>query len=196
MDPGSRMNFAAACALVLDGSVNGAEISAQILKGFGVGQILRCESQEEALRRLDRDKVDLVLVDRDLKEHDGCDFIAQLRRTGVDGNAAAPVILTMGQVRGSDLNRARNCGASFVLSKPFSSDTLLKRIVWLKLTPREFIKASSYSGPDRRFRFAGPPPGSTGRRATDKAGALGAPVAPNLSQAEIDGMFKANKVSL
>ena len=33
---------------------------------------------------------------------------------------------------------------------------------------REFIDTTAYLGPDRRFRFLGPPPGSMGRRATDR----------------------------
>lgn len=194
MSPESRTNFAAARALVLDGSAHGAEISVQMLKGFGVGRVVRCVTPAEALEGLARETMDLVLVDRDLAGHDGCAFVSRLRRSGLEGNATAPVILTMGHVRTSDLDRARDCGANFVLTKPFSPEVLFKRIVWLSRSQRQFIEAPGYVGPDRRCRFMGPPAGTAGRRIDDRSDPLGAAVSPNLSETEIAGMFKAQRV--
>jgi DNA-binding response OmpR family regulator len=60
-------------------------------------------------------------------------------------------------IRLSRVTEARDCGANFVITKPFSSATLLERIVWVARDERPFLEVGDYFGPDRRFRTVGPP---------------------------------------
>ncbi len=47
---------------------------------------------------------------------------------------------------------ARDCGANFIITKPFSAKNLLERIVWVARDERPFLEVGDYFGPDRRFR--------------------------------------------
>ena len=59
----------------------------------------------------------------------------------------------------SKIAEVRDCGANFVVTKPFSASTLLERIVWAARDTRPFLEVGDYFGPDRRFRDLGPPAG-------------------------------------
>jgi hypothetical protein len=61
---------------------------------------------------------------------------------------------------------------------------------------RMFVDCEAYAGPDRRFKFEGPPPGEDGRRDNDLPAEVGQATDPNLSQDELDSMMKVSKVSL
>ena len=65
------------------------------------------------------------------------------------------------------MQRARDCGANFILARPLSPEVLLERILWIAREKRHFISCSSYVGPDRRFHEAGPPVGMPERRTTE-----------------------------
>ena len=69
----------------------------------------------------------------------------------------APVIMTAAHIRRSKIAEARDCGANFVVTKPFSAATLLERIVWVARDVRPFLEVGDYFGPDRRVRAEGPP---------------------------------------
>jgi DNA-binding response OmpR family regulator len=74
----------------------------------------------------------------------------------------APVIMTAAHIRRSRVAEARDCGANFLITKPFSASALLQRIVWVARDGRPFIEVGDYFGPDRRFR-SDPPPGQERR---------------------------------
>jgi DNA-binding response OmpR family regulator len=93
---------------------------------------------------------------------DGFQLVRWLRRSGLEPNAFAPVIMTAAHIRRSRVAEARDCGASFVITKPFSARTLLERIVWVARDGRPFLEIGDYFGPDRRFR-TGKPPGEERR---------------------------------
>lgn len=189
-----HVNLTKAAGLVLESSANGADFFAQILKGFGFADVLQASTCEGALRQASGRTIDIFVIEQRLASgEDGCKFVEALRRTRHAPNCWAPIILTMGHVRSSDVARARDCGANFVVTKPISAEALLRRILWTGRERRAFIDAETYLGPDRRFKFIGPPTGTEGRRATDRTGLLGEAREPNLSAAELDGMFKPQR---
>jgi DNA-binding response OmpR family regulator len=98
---------------------------------------------------------------------------------------------TLGNVR-----QARDAGANLVVAKPLSPDVLLRRITWVARESRQFIVAPGYVGPDRRFRNDGPPVGTNGRRSDDLSLEVPDAVMPNMSQNEVDVLFKPRRVSL
>jgi hypothetical protein len=69
--------------------------------------------------------------------------------------------------RETTVKRARDAGANMVIAKPMSPANLYDRLAWIALTPRKFVDAPNYFGPDRRFKIEGPP-GGVGRRKADK----------------------------
>jgi len=81
-----------------------------------------------------------------------------LAGSGLDPNALVPGFRTAAHIRRPRVADARDCGASFIITKPFSATTLLERIVWVARDGRPFLEVGDYFGPDRRFRTTPAPP--------------------------------------
>ena len=150
-------NFAGAVTMVIDDSPFALELTAQAVLGFGIKVRHACSSAAEAIGVLRDHPVDLILVDCEMPGMSGYEFVRWLRRSGLEPNAFAPVIMTAAHVRRSKVSEARDCGASFVITKPFSASTLLERLVWVARDARPFLEVGDYFGPDRRFRQGDPP---------------------------------------
>jgi len=190
----TRVNLTKAVVLVVETTTHAADVLAQILKGFGVAETHRCTSVKEAEKVLSTRSVDLIIVDPDVKDGDGYEFLRKLRASHQEPNCYAPIILISGHARISNVKRARDTGANFFIGKPIAPNTLLERILWIGRDKRPFVEAGVYIGPDRRFKFEGPPPNSEGRRASDLTQPLGDADEPNMSQNEIDNLLKPQRV--
>lgn len=191
----AKINLTNANVLVLEQSRHGFEILSQILRGFGVGVVTHSTSREHAERALRGSEFDFIIVDPTLGGEDGFGFVQWLRHSKLEPNCHTPVIMACGHSPSSGVTRARDSGANFFVVKPVTPTLLLDRIQWLARDKREFVDAGeAYCGPNRRFKFEGPPAGSSGRRAEDRSDPLGAASEPNLSQDEISSMIKAQRV--
>ena len=145
-------NFNGAVTMVIDDSPFALELTAQALLGFGIKVRHACSSAAEAIGVLRDRPVDLILVDCEMPGMSGYEFVRWLRRSGLEPNAFAPVIMTAAHVRRSKVTEARDCGANFLITKPFSAGVLLERIVWVARDARPYLEVGDYFGPDRRFR--------------------------------------------
>ncbi len=76
-----------------------------------------------------------------------------------------------------------------VVAKPISPAKLYDRLAWVAFTPRKFVDAPTYFGPDRRFKIEGFPNG-VGRRKGDNVADIAESTGPTLSQSEIDNLLK------
>lgn len=160
----TRINLEKAEVLLLDESLEGMGILLQIVAAFGVRNTHPCRSPDEARKlALSRD-IDLVLVGANGQDSTSYDFIRWLRRSGLEPNAFAPTMLISGHTQLRNVQRARDCGANYIVAKPVSPDVLLERIIWVAREKRPFIQCDSYYGPDRRVHDSGPPPGVAERR--------------------------------
>jgi len=146
------INLAAAVTMVVDDSSFALDLTAQALLGFGIRTRYACRSAAEAIEILRDNPIDLLVVDCEMPGIDGFELIRWLRRSGLEPNAFVPVILTAAHIRRPRVTEARDCGASFIITKPFSAATLLERIVWVARDGRPFLEVGDYFGPDRRFR--------------------------------------------
>lgn len=156
------INLASASTMVVDDSPFALELTAQSLMGFGIRTRHACVGAAEAMEILRDQNIDLLVVDCDMPGIDGFELVRWLRRSGLEPNAFVPVIMTAAHIRRSRVAEARDCGANFIITKPFSAATLLERIVWVSRDGRPFLEVGDYFGPDRRFRKA-PAPGDERR---------------------------------
>jgi DNA-binding response OmpR family regulator len=101
------------------------------LVGFALRQagyvVVEAPSGEEALRLLDRELPDLMVLDVNLPGIDGFEVLKRTRTRARDASALPILMLT---VRGEeeDLVRGLDLGADDYLTKPFSPRTLLARV--------------------------------------------------------------------
>lgn len=191
-----RINLEKAHILLLDASAHGLEIMVQIMTGFGMRNFYRCQKVEEAQTIVRAKPVDLFIVDPNFGDADGYEFLKWLRRSGIEPNCHAPIILVSGHAQISNVRKARDTGANFFMVKPLTAGALLDRVLWLARDKRPFVELDHYVGPDRRFKMQGPPAGSDGRRKNDLPLDIGDASEPNMSQFEIDGLLKPQKAVL
>ena len=192
----TRINLEKAAVLVLDDNGPSLDILAQVVSGFGVSQLTRAESVKEAQALVATKTFDLIIRDVQMPEVDGIEFIYWLRRDAPESNRYVPVILVTGHTRTTDIFRTRDAGANFTVAKPITPKVLLERIFWVAREERAFIECDSYVGPDRRFKYEGPPIGMEGRRRDDLPAEVGNALEANMSQEEINNLMKVAKVQI
>lgn len=146
------INLAGAVTMVVDDSAFALDVTSQALMGFGIRTRHACLGAAEAMEVLKEQNIDLLVVDCEMPVIDGFELVRWLRRSGLEPNAFVPVIMTAAHIRRPRVAEARDCGASFIITKPFSAATLLERIVWVARDGRPFLEVGDYFGPDRRFR--------------------------------------------
>jgi CheY-like chemotaxis protein len=173
----------------------GMSIMVQILTGFGVKSLHRCESVAEARDTVSKVEIDLIVCDA-CSSGEGYDFVEWLRRSRIEPNCYVPVLLTAGHTPTNAVARARDCGAHFVMAKPLTPIAVLERILWIAKEGRRFVECDTYLGPDRRFKNEGVPSGMTGRRRDDLQGEIGEAETPNMDQEVIDSLMKTRRVEL
>ena len=174
------INLTGAVTMVVDDSAFALDLTTQALMGFGIRTRHACQSATDAMEILKEQNIDLLVVDCEMPEIDGFELVRWLRRSGLEPNAFVPVIMTAAHIRRPRVAEARDCGASFIITKPFSATTLLERIVWVARDGRPFLEVGDYFGPDRRFRKV-PAPGDERRadlirKSAFEAGKAEAPV--------------------
>jgi CheY-like chemotaxis protein len=99
------------------------------------------------------EKIDILIIDWQLKTLDGIDLAVHLRQSLDSPNRMIPIIMLTAHNDRVDIEKARDAGISEYLVKPFSSKTLLERLYAVVEEPRSFILCKSFVGPDRR-RFS------------------------------------------
>ncbi len=168
-DPKAWINLEKAQLLLLDDHIEGTIVLAQIASAFGVRKFFKAKSIDEAKEIALHEELHLILANANLKSSSAYDFIHWLRRAKIEPNSFTPIILITGHTQLSNIRRARDCGANFVMAKPVSPAALLERIGFVAREKKPFVSCGDYLGPDRRFHDVGPPPGIAGRRHDDKA---------------------------
>lgn len=151
------INLSNAATMVVDDSSFSLQLTTACLLGFGIRTRHAITRPGDAMEILAETPIDLLVVDCDMPDMDGYELVRWLRRTKNQPNAFVPVIMTAAHVRRSRVQDARDCGANFMITKPFSARNLLERIVWVARDERPFLEVGDYFGPDRRFRDE--PPG-------------------------------------
>jgi DNA-binding response OmpR family regulator len=197
LDPSARINLRTASVLVLDVNPEALDVTRQLLNGFGVRAVHACDTAEAARHEFQQRTLELIVIDPLLNGgEDGFGLIAWMRREDLSPNRCTPIIAALSHNTLGNVKATRDAGANFVVAKPLSPELLLQRIEWIARENRQFIIAPGYVGPDRRFKKMGPPPGTDGRRADDLTADVPVAAEPNMSQLEVDELFKPMKVTL
>lgn len=194
--PSDRVNLGQSSVLLVDHNTKSLDMLSSIFHGFGVREQIKCGSSERAVKLVQQRDIDLILIDCSMPEMDGYDFTRWLRRETAAPLRHTPVIMLTGHAAQSKVQKSRDCGASFVVTKPLTPAVLLQRILWLAADERSFVECPTYVGPDRRVRNFGPPMNMAGRRAGDLSAHVGAATEENMDQASIDMMMKPMRVAL
>lgn len=113
-------------ALVIDDSRAVRLIIGRILREIGM-EVLEAGDGVQALAQLDRNPgVELMLVDWNMPEMNGLDFIRAVRANRAYD--AVRILMVTSEAQADQVARALSAGANEYLMKPFSKDVLVAKL--------------------------------------------------------------------
>lgn len=124
-------NFANASVVMIDASPISLEVLTGILSGCGFRKMYRCADMASGTDTVKTHSVDLILIDPYAFKEAAYDFVRWLRSERRGPNAAVPVVILTAYTYVRLITAARQCGADYVIAKPFSTQGLLERILWV-----------------------------------------------------------------
>ena len=93
---------------------------------------------------------DIVITDWEMEPLDGIDFTRMVRTAPDSPNPFVPIIMLTAHSSMERVIQARDSGVNEFLTKPVTARGLYTRISTVIESPRQFVRASEYFGPDRR----------------------------------------------
>jgi two-component system chemotaxis response regulator CheY len=113
-------------ALVIDDSRAVRMIIGQVLREVGM-EVLEAATGLEGLEQMRRNPdVELVLVDWNMPEMNGLDFIRAVRSQ--HGRAAVRILMVTSEAEGDQVRRALDAGANEYVMKPFTREVLVAKL--------------------------------------------------------------------
>lgn len=142
--------FAACRALVVEPRIGVRRGLHDLLIGLGVARVDASAKVEPLWRQLDEGRFNVLFLDWSAAVD--APAILQTLRAPDNRHRFLPVVVMSGYSDLAHVARARDCGASEYLFKPFSAEMVTSRLLAIVCSPRLFIGAGGYFGPDRRRR--------------------------------------------
>jgi two-component system, chemotaxis family, chemotaxis protein CheY len=116
-------------ALVIDDSAVTRSIAKSILKGMGFEVIEAGNGREGLVQLKGLGKADLVLVDWNMPEMDGIEFIRVIRAH--HEYDALPLLMVTTNAKVEDVAAALNAGANEYIMKPFTEEIIREKLALL-----------------------------------------------------------------
>ncbi len=160
--------------LVLEDNSHMALILREVMRGFGLRDIREARDAATAFEIIKDNHIDIALVDQNLGDLDGTEFVQLIRNADDSPNPYIQIIMVTAHGDRKTVMEALRSGANEFMVKPVTPMDLYKKLGSCIDRPRQFVRTSSYFGPDRRRRQD---PGHRGpwRRKDDPAEGLNDP---------------------
>ena len=137
--------------LVLGAKTHNIQILRSVLTIVGVGKIVQVEDGATAAHLLCIENFNAVFCE--LGPEAQLSFVRMARRREGVLNPMIPIFLLQSQIRHRHLEKARDCGATDLLTVPISPRTVAGKLGAATKAPRAFIVGQDFFGPDRRARI-------------------------------------------
>ena len=135
--------------LIADNDALLAQVLLQNLRAIGFPKVQHVRDGSTALQYIQNNPVDLLITEWDMPPYDGLELIERLRRLN-SPKRGIPIIMLTGKGELQHVSTARDVGITEFVVKPFSAQTLFRRIEQIADHPRGFVMSDNYVGPDRR----------------------------------------------
>ncbi len=89
-------------------------------------KVVEVESGEECLKRLKKEKPDLILLDVMMRGKDGWEICRKIKAD--EKHRDIPVAMLTVRASEEDMNKSLECGADTHINKPFGVEDLLERV--------------------------------------------------------------------
>jgi CheY-like chemotaxis protein len=139
--------------LVVDDRWFQRRLISDTLRSLGRVHVEHAATAEECEQALERVQPDILILDWDLDGGRGLALVQRIRG-GALGEAyrKLAIILVGARNKESEIERARNAGVDEFVLRPFSTSTMLSRVIEVRDHRREWVESAAYVGPCRRRR--------------------------------------------
>jgi len=145
-----QTEFSGHRVLLLGAKTHNIQILRSVLALVGVGKMIYTEDRTTALHLLCMEHFNAVFCELDAQSQ--LAFVRAARRREGVLNPMIPIFLLQSQMRRRHLEKARDSGATDLLTVPVSPRTVAGKLRAATKTPRPFIAGQEFFGPDRRAR--------------------------------------------
>jgi two-component system, chemotaxis family, chemotaxis protein CheY len=136
--------------LLVDDEPNMRKVVRTMLFGVGIKKIFEAEDAMSGLNMIRLHHPTLVIVDWEMPDVDGAQFIKMVRSPKTFPYPDVPIIILSGHSDQWRVVEAGRVGAHEYLLKPVSTQALMSRLAAIFLQPRPMIKTAEYYGPAPR----------------------------------------------
>ena len=140
--------------LIVDDSRFARTTVKNVLRVLGIRNVSEAEDAAQAFVIVEKQGVDVVIVDFEMPGMSGAEFTWRLRRSKIERIQQMPVVMISNHVDETHIRQAINSGVNEFLPKPFSQGSLYARLRRAAVNPKPFIVAEGYVGPDRRLKYS------------------------------------------
>ncbi len=162
--------------------VGGRPTSLQVLRTafglLGIKHVRVISESARAIEALRAHTFNAIFCDASAEAYKGMAFPIAARRAKGIVNPMTPLFIIYSQARRRQVERARDLGVTDVLTHPLSAATIARKLEAAIISPRPFIAASSFFGPDRRGQRETPYNGKERRTRVAKKRRVSLPEAP------------------
>ena len=146
-----QLDLAKARVLVVGAKGSAGSMLRMVLTATGITRIVFVDEPHRALDLLCTDPFEAVLIEGDTLL--GAEpFAFAARRNAMLLNPMIPIFAVFGGPRRRDVEMARDQGITDVICRPISPKTVADKLKAALATPRPFIAAPEFFGPDRRAK--------------------------------------------
>ena len=147
-----RMDFSAHRVLLVGAKTHAVQLLRSVLGIAGVGKIIHVQASHQALDLLGQEHFNAVFCDHKVSQAGEKSFVRAVRRQEAMLNPMVPIFMLQERARRRDVEKARDAGATDMLTLPISAKTLLSKLFAATHAPRPFIVSPEFFGPDRRAK--------------------------------------------
>jgi CheY-like chemotaxis protein len=141
---------ASARVLIVDDDYHMRKVVRSLLLAVGVKDIHEAADGIDGLDMIPRVQPDVVVLDWEMPNMSGGDFMRIVRAPRTFAMPDVPVIMLTGHVERERVLEAMRLGVNEFLCKPVSAKSLQQRILAIRGNPRPMVRIGDYYGPEPR----------------------------------------------
>lgn len=145
---GPGIGFSGCRALIIDPSLSSRRLLHDILMDLHCAQVAGVSNLDDAWGELRKGGINTVFLDWS-GDMDAPGILGMLRAP-VSPERYVPVVVVASYNGVEDVLRARDCGATEFMLRPFSKEVVASRLRAIVRMPRPYVESDSFFGPDRR----------------------------------------------
>ena len=136
--------------LLIDDDYYMRKVIRSLLLAVGIKDVHEAANGVDGLEAIPQIIPDVVVLDWEMPQLTGGEFMRMLRAPGKYAHPDVPVIMLTGHVERERVIEAIRLGVNEFLCKPVSAKSLHQRILSIRGNPRPMVRIGDYYGPEPR----------------------------------------------